>query len=308
MPRVSQTRLTEKDHGVQLASGEYRREMTVSGRGRFYELHVPPSLDTTKPVPVVFVFHGGLGQPAAIRWQTKMDGVSDKNGFIAVYPAGSGPLGGRSLLTWNAGGGAMGYAAKRQIDDMAFVRAIRNDLSGFFDLDPSRVYATGLSNGAQLCYRLAREMADVFAAIAPVGATMTVFGPPPARPVSVVHFHGLEDQNVPFNGGRGEKAKAVFSHRSVEDTVAYWVAANKCAQEAVVVSRENVTIISYGKGSGGAEVVLCKLRDGGHTWPGGDTSSKREAAIVGRVSTAINASQFMWDFFQRHPKKGQAHD
>ena len=77
------------------------RTLTVNGLERTYLIHVPPGLATDQPVPLVFVFHG-LGEGANLIQQASgLNEISDTNGFIVVYPNGSGPS---SALSWNAGG------------------------------------------------------------------------------------------------------------------------------------------------------------------------------------------------------------
>jgi polyhydroxybutyrate depolymerase len=121
-----------------------------------------------QPVPLVFVFHG-LGEAANLIQQASgMNAVSDANGFIVVYPNGSGSSG---ALSWNAGK-CCGYALKNNVDETAFIRQIIVDVGTFAQIDPKRTYASGFSNGGLLSYRLACEMSDTFAAVAPVAGVL----------------------------------------------------------------------------------------------------------------------------------------
>jgi polyhydroxybutyrate depolymerase len=303
-PLKQQTEIRDGAQG--LGPGEYVRHLNHGGRKRFYEVHVPPGYKPGTPTPVVLVYHGGGGQPTHIRWQTKMDGTSDRHGFIAVYPAGTGLLE-RRLLTFNAGGGAVGYAARENVDDVEFTRALLDDLARFFTVDADRVYATGLSNGGMLAYRLACELSDRIAAVAPVGASVSVPDCRPARPVSVMHIHGAEDRAVPMQGGVGPVGKTGFRHRSVADSVGRFIQANGLSPQPTKTWQAGAaTFTQYGPGANGAEVLLVTVGDGGHTWPGGDVSSEAEAKLVGRVSRAIAASEEIWKFFSRHTRTGPA--
>ena len=116
---------------------------------------------------------------------------ADQEGFIAVYPNGTGRL--EPMLTWN-GGNCCGYAQWNNVDDVGFTRALLDDLAKVVNVDAKRVFATGISNGGIMCYRLASELSDRIAAIAPVSGTMGTLTCNPKRPVSVIHFHGTEDR------------------------------------------------------------------------------------------------------------------
>ena len=274
------------------------------GRDRFAVVHVPKSYQPGKPTPLVLVFHGGGGFPEVIRYQSQMDKVSDREGFIAAYPAGSGVLR-NALLTFNAGT-CCGWALGHRIDDVGFVNALLDELEKQYSIDPDRVYSTGLSNGAMLSYRLACELSDRIAAIAPVAATIGVSGCKPKRPVSVIHFHGLQDHNAMFNGGKGPKSISQTDMKSVPETIEMWVKLNGCPPTPTEETRGEATRLAYGPGRDGSEVVLWKLADGGHTWPGGEITRLENWYGLGKVNRDISASDLMWEFFKRHPRSGRA--
>jgi polyhydroxybutyrate depolymerase len=279
-------------------------KLEVGGRERFAIVHLPHHRRPEKPAPLVLVFHGGGGFPDAIRFQSNMDAVSDREGFIAVYPAGTGILR-NALLTFNAGT-CCGYALEHHVDDVGFTAALLDALAKRYPVDPDRVYATGHSNGAMMAYRLACELSDRIAAIAPVSATMGVRDCHPTRPVSVIHFHGLEDKNALFAGGKGPKSFSQVDMRPVPDTIAEWVRLDGCPAEPTETKRGAATRLAYGPGRDGAEVVLWKLANGGHTWPGGQVGRLEAWYGVGNVNRDISASDLMWEFFRRHPRSGRA--
>jgi polyhydroxybutyrate depolymerase len=161
------------------------------------------------------------------------------------------------------------------------------------------VFATGLSNGGMMCYRLAAELSDRIAAIAPVAGTMALVETHPARPVPVMHFHGTEDKIAPAEGsGKGR----VF--RSVEENIQIWCRVNGCPTTPQVTALDDrvqdgttVACKVYGPGKDGAEVVLYEIIGGGHTWPGQPPPVK----FLGRSTFDISANDLMWEFFQKHP-------
>ena len=97
----------------------------ITLRDRAYILHVPAKLGPRPPL--VLNFHGGGGNATQHQKYSQMDAVADREGFLVVYPEGSGPLEGR-LQTWNAGG-CCGMAVRDNIDDVAFVRRLLDDLA-----------------------------------------------------------------------------------------------------------------------------------------------------------------------------------
>jgi polyhydroxybutyrate depolymerase len=192
------------------------------------------------------------------------------------------------------------------VDDVGFVRAILDDLGSVANIDAKRVFATGMSNGGIISYRLASELSDRIAAIAPVGGPMGTETCNPKRPVSVIHFHGTEDEYAPFKGGKGTRSISGTDFYSVDHSIKAWVRANGCPEEPVVIKLPDtvedgmtVTKKSYGPGKGGAEVVLIEIEGGGHTWPGQEPRVK----FLGKTTKDISANELIWEFFQKHPMK-----
>jgi polyhydroxybutyrate depolymerase len=276
------------------------RSLTVGGRKRTYHVHVPPGYGRHKPAPVVLALHGATMTGPLMAWFSGLDRKADEAGFLAVYPEGTG---GRWSHYWN-GGDCCGPAVRADVDDVAFVDALLDDLAGAYDVDPRRVFATGVSNGAMMAYRLASELSGRVAAIAPVAGTMATETCQPQRPLSVLHFHGTEDEYVPFAGGKGRKSLTGVHHRSVEHSVRAWVRANGCREEPATETlpdraRDGTTVAikTYGGGGGGAEVVLVVIEGGGHTWPGREPGTR----VLGRSTRNVAANDLMWEFFERHP-------
>ncbi|HEX2666860.1 MAG TPA: PHB depolymerase family esterase [Gammaproteobacteria bacterium] len=269
---------------------------------RSYLLHLPDPLPNTA-MPVVVVLHGGGGNSESIAQQTRFDAMADKNGFIVVYPNGTDQvrplmnmLGKPGLLTWNAGG-CCGYARDQNVDDVGFIRAVVMEVVKDNGADPKRIYATGISNGGMMAYRLACEASDLFAAVAPVAAVQEAKDCKPAHPVSVFHIHGGNDENVPLAGGVGKKALEKESRPPVQDSLDFWVKQDGCT--VTVRSQEpGVDMVNYGACEEGTDVQFFLVRDGGHSWPGG----ARVAEFLDAPSPALNATEAIWDFFSKHAK------
>jgi polyhydroxybutyrate depolymerase len=186
---------------------------------------------------------------------------------------------------------------------VAFIGKLLDDLATVVNVDEKRVYACGMSNGAMMCYRLAAEMSDRIAAIAPVAGTIAVRESQPARPVPVIHFHGTNDKLVPYETAAG-KVRASFRGMSVEDSISTWAKLNDCddsSKATDVLSKPEddlkVTRTIYGPGMNGAEVVLIVVEGGGHTWPG------RKPRFRGKSALNLPANDLIWEFFEKHPMK-----
>lgn len=271
------------------------------GVERTYRLHLPSSYDGEKPVPLLLAFHGGGGDGAGMERLTHLSEIADRHGFAVVYPDGID-------RNWNDGRPEINPG----VDDVGFVKDLLAELDGRYAIDESRVYSTGISNGGFFSFRLAFDMPEGIAAIAPVAALMTEIlysRPAPSLPMPVALIEGTDDPLVPWDGGgvgfgRGTRGTVV----SASDTISYWVEHDGCtpgpvektlpdadpADGTLVVSEE------YGGGRDGSRVILYRVEGGGHTWPGG-WQYLRERAI-GRTSRDFDAGEAVWEFCRGHTR------
>jgi len=277
---------------------DLERSVVSGGGSRSYRVHVPPSLPRGSPVPVVLVLHGGGGNAAGIAKMTGMDGAADRNGFLAVYPNGTGILRDR-LLTWNAGA-CCGWAMREKVDDAAFVRKLLDALSSEWRVDEGRVFATGLSNGGMMAYRLGCELGDRIAAVAPVAGALDVAPCTPSRPVSLIAFHGTADQHVVYEGGVPKKQvdRQSRSDTSVAKSVGFFVNLDGCGKEPAREQKGSVIRETWTGCRDGTGVALVTIVGGGHAWPGGSAW----APWADVPTREVDASQEMWDFFSRHAR------
>ncbi|MGY3264077.1 extracellular catalytic domain type 1 short-chain-length polyhydroxyalkanoate depolymerase [Lysobacter sp. HA35] len=279
------------------APGDYLYEIRHDGIVRMYRVHVPRSYRPGHPMPLLVALHGGGGD---MDWQADdskygLITASETHGFIAVFPNGFSRMPGGHLATWNAGH-CCGAARDRDIDDVGFIRMVVDNVEHQLDIDRSRVYATGMSNGAMMAYRLACEAADMFRAIAPVAGTDNTTHCTPSRPVAVAHFHARNDDHVLFDGGAGPGAfrdtSMVTDFTSVPATIDAWSRHDGCrAPPRRVLSVPAAYCELRTPCDGVAKVQLCVTETGGHSWPGGH-KDRGEAA-----SRAISANDVMWRFF-----------
>ncbi len=287
---------------------------TPDGGLRGAIVHVPASYDPTKPAMLVLNFHGLLEPNTLQETVTHMSDTSDQRGFIVAYPAG---LDVGLGLSWNAG-----TCCGNTANDVGFVRDLVTKLESDYCIDPKRVFATGLSNGAMLSYRLACEAADVFAAVAPVAGAVVVSPCSPSRPVPILAVHGTGDTIVPFNGGL-DGIVHLLEFPPVSYSIDLWKDLDACpnsplpdgasevpmpdestfdggpnpslfAGSTLVSQKGDAACHTWSGCKDGSEVELCTIVDGGHSWPGGP-------ALVGKSSVDIDATNTIIDFFEKHP-------
>lgn len=259
-----------------------------SGRKREYLLYVPPSYDRSRPTPLVISLHGAGTWPVQQRDLSGWNRLADRQGFIVVYPSGSRYSGTRVWHLEDAG-------------EVAFISALIDKLESDYNIDPSRIYANGLSNGGGMSFVLSCRLPDRIAAVGMVGAAQLLpFSSCADRnAVPMIAFHGTADRMAPYRGGASCVADQLFPDQLT--WTADWAARNRCgpkpvdAAVAVDVSRR-----SYPDCAGNADVVLYTIHGGGHTWPGGQPLPEW---FAGTTSRSIDATGQMWAFFREHPLK-----
>lgn len=299
VPMVSAQEAESKEP-VALGTGDHSRTLMMGDLKRYYIVHVPGNYDPKTPTPVVLALHGAGMNGSMMVWFTGLNKTADENGFIVVYPSGTGR---GTFLTWNAGG-LIGRMKPERVDDVAFMGALLDELATLVNVDSKRVYACGMSNGGMMCYRLAAEMSDRFAAFAPVAGTMATDNSEPKRPVPIMHFHGTKDDIVPF-GPPHRPMPPLVQLKGVEETVQTWVKLNECNETPVTdeLSKEGdktkVTRQTYSGGKDGSEVISIVIEGGGHTWPG----RQLPVGFLGKAARNISANELIWEFFKKHQLK-----
>jgi polyhydroxybutyrate depolymerase len=297
-------------HKIPEDPNTFLREFLFDGLQRTYKIHIPPSLPENFSPALIFVLHGGGGTGDGMERLLTLGGfntLSDENNFIVVYPDGI-------EKNWNDGRKNTSDPAHEQnIDDVGFINALIENLTVEFNIDQNRIYSTGISNGAMMSYRLALELPEKIAAIAPVAGAIPIDilpETPLSIPLSVCVISGTSDPLVPWEGGIvGTKKNPRGVVISVPDSVMYWVNNNKCdnTPETILLPDTSPTdgtrvyYHKYSNGENNTEVVLYEIKDGGHTWP--DGSQYLPKILVGKTCRDINANQVIWDFFNNHPKQ-----
>ena len=266
--------------------------IAIDGRTRTYLLNLPPNFDSTGPFPLVVALHGFGGRAIQMEHDYHLTEKSNSAKFIVVYPEGTpndGPLG---LQNWNAGT-CCEAAQEQNVNDVGFISRLIQKLVRQYKVNPKKVYVTGMSNGAMMTYRLACEIPNQIAAIAPVSGTLLTTQPcQPSRAVPVLHIHSVIDTKVPYAGGIG-----LGNHYfpPVDSTLHVWSAINGCdANPRVVFDNALYAQWQFMACRAGGAVLLNLTKDGGHSWPGG--LPPRPGADA--PSEAFSATDVIWDFFK----------
>lgn len=277
--------------------GDHTFTIMHGGMSRKYLVHVPTKYDPAVPTPVLFALHGGGGDMNhhANDRNYGLISKSEREGFIAVFPNGYSKWNSGKLATWNSGS-CCGEARDKNTDDVGFIKAVVDRVTRQLNIDRNKIFATGMSNGGMMSYRLACELSDTFSAIAAVAGTDGTTACQPKKPISVLHIHARNDDHVLFNGGAGPNAfrdkSKVADFVSVPVTISRWVKTNGCsATSKKVLDKPGASCELYSQCQGNVKVQLCVTDTGGHSWPGG-VKPRGESP-----STAISANDVMWDFF-----------
>jgi polyhydroxybutyrate depolymerase len=240
-----------------LAPGETTTTLQVGGAARSFILQVPQGYTGKTPVPLVIDWHSLLSTGAAQKRGSGYEALSEKEGFIVAWPNGIDNA-------WNVGPCC---TDSRTLDDVAFARAIVDDLKKRACIDSKRVYAGGYSMGGGMSHHLACNAADVFAAVAPSAFDLLTEDEQPckpARPISVVMFRGTLDPVVPYAGGASRPPNGLdvtIHFRGAEATFKRWSELNGCTGAP---SDSGDGCKTYSACAEGTEVTLCTKQGGGH--------------------------------------------
>ncbi len=286
---------------------EARQDITVDGVARWYLLTTPPTHNGTGPLPLVVDLHG-LAEGATLHAETtQFSPTAQANGFMVVFPEGTG-----SPVSWNIAPSTSGHPNH----DIDFMNAMLDALEKSQCVDESRLYATGLSDGALFTSLLACTMANRFAAFAPVAGVVVPSPCDPGRKVPILAFHGTADPILYFNGGIGT---AVLNHalgggpapttttpppvnlngKGYPANVKAWAAKDGCNLQPTDRKVSAHVILRTYRCPPGAAVEFYIILGGGHAWPGSKVSASL-ASITGPSTFEINATAIIWRFFQQH--------
>ena len=255
---------------------------------RDYIIHIPASYDGNSSIPLVLCFHGYGGSALGLSY-TNFNYVADTAGFIVVYPQGTLLQG---VTHWNVGG----WTLASNTDDVGFISSLLDSLSDQYNIDQTRIYSTGMSNGGYMSFLLACQLSNRIAAIASVTGSMTpqmYNACDPQRPVPILQIHGTNDQTVPYFGDPTWT-------ESINNVLQFWVDYNNCSALPATYALPDINMfdgstverLTWYNGDNSVVTDHLKVIGGGHDWFG----------VWGNMD--IHSSAEIWNFFTQYDING----
>lgn len=255
------------DDGI-TESGDYAGTLVSDDLEREFLIHVPDGYDPETAVPLVITFHGFNEGAERHATSSEFLGLSDDVGFVVVIPQGRG-----ANPSWRVSAAAN----RRSRSDTQFTRDLIQFMQDHLNIDSDRIYITGFSMGGGLANRIACDLSEVVAAVAPVAG----FYQPddecePQQPVPMITLHGLVDNDVPFNGDANSP--------HVGELYEAWAGWNECTVEPVDAALDDgVNAKTWLECRNNATVTVITYDDLGHVFP------EDGAALI-------------WEFFEEHSR------
>lgn len=212
-------------------------------------IHLPNNQVPTRKVPLLIAFHGTGGSPHSMEQGTRFDQVADANGFVVAYLGSADQTHPWSPHVWP--------------QDVPYVSSTIDQLIAGDNVDPSRVYVMGFSNGAAFTFKLGCSLSSKLAAIVPVSAVMnpTLEGPCTlTHPIAELSIIGSADGLI--NGAPPRVLSAA-------QTAANWRAGDGCSStRAALSSLVGPTVQqSWTPCTDGSAVGLYVVQGGTHIYP-----------------------------------------
>jgi polyhydroxybutyrate depolymerase len=273
---------------------------------RDYLIHIPPGYDGRKKLPMVVVVHGAFDTAKGIEEIAGFNKIADRETFIVLYPNGIGILG--YLQHWNAGH-CCGKAQADDIDDVGFVSTAIESAGHQVQIDPTRIYMVGFSNGGMFTYRFASEKSHMLAGAAALAASIGSRTPAdekiwqipqPTHSVPFLIMHGTADKSVPFEGKASQRKGTPRFYQSVEASVGFWRSKNGCYDALPpqqLLDGDAAQLTKWSDCTSGKTVWLIALKGWGHIWPGPYFTAKLKKDDPFKD---FDAAEIIWNFFSNH--------
>jgi polyhydroxybutyrate depolymerase len=260
------------------------------GIDRQYLYYEPTNLNEN--MPLIFVMHGFTGDANSMRNYSEMNQIADQYGFAVCYPRGTFDSNGNRF--WNVG---YAFHQTETVNDVGFLTELAEYLQITHNLNPDYTFATGFSNGGEMCYMLACEAYNTFKAVAPVAGMIMqdiLDGCDDSPPIPLFEIHGSQDNVTPLSGDPNNN-DGWGAYPSIAFTINYFVQKNECTtintETLPNIDNSDGSFVDSAKNFNGInnnEVWYYEVVGGGHDWPGS----------WGNMD--INAGEEAWLFFQNH--------
>ena len=279
---------SKDDKETECVNSEHEGYRTVvqGDNTREYILHVPSSYDSNTPTPLVINFHG-FGDCAANYAMNvgdfyELNSVADDNNFLVAYPQGV--VREKESPEWDPGDNS---STNINENDPYFTEQLIASINSEFNVDLSRVYATGYSNGGMMSYGLACTRSDIIAAAGIMSGVMLGGDCTPNEYTSIIHFHGVADEVLPIEGND--------DYQSVSEGIDFWREHNNIPAANIISTELNngdVVRETYAGGNENTAVILYTInsefgKEGGHVWFSEDIDG-------------VSPNKRLWDFLSTY--------
>jgi len=262
----------------------FHRFIEYQGYKRDFAYYLPASYNSSDHIPLEINLHGANGNAWNEIGNSYFKTVADRENFILLMPqALLGTFGGETYYQWNAH-----YIFSW--DDVSLLNYLIDYMYTKYEIDLSRVYISGMSNGGFMTFFTARGLQSRVAAIAPISGLISsnVFANYLLnRSMPLCYMHGTADNIVKIDG-----------YPSADTIISFWITNNKCnrtpqvSQLPDIAKDDNstVTLYQYTGQAPDSEIQYYKIVGGGHSIPGNEQGANMD----------INAYEVIWSFFSRH--------
>ena len=262
------------------------------GEERTFSLAVPPDAAPNEPLPLVVALHGAGGSSEQMEVSAGFGELGREQGFVVLTPQARG-----DTRIWDV---------QPSGPDVQYLEDLLDEVEGKLCIDTDRVNLTGFSMGGVMSLTLACRDPERIAAVAPVAGVVQIDGCDPSTTVPLLAMHGTADDAMRFDGTFAPNVGFLVGTAagpSREALVDSWAEQNGCAPDAATTKIEpDVEHLTYACPVGGS-VEMYIVDDGGHTWPGSE-STPYGRAVAGKTTQAIDGTRVIWDFFQQHARAG----
>jgi polyhydroxybutyrate depolymerase len=268
--------------------GDYHETMQIDGRERTFTIHVPQGYDPKKPMPVMILNHGLSQTGQLIEEQFNANKVSDRDGFIAIYPDSVNWFDVKDLRTWDSGNGLV--LPGQHSGDIQFMDNIINTAKAQLNVDDRRVFMVGHSNGGMMTYAAAPALSGELAGIGILSSTMSGHEPQPKEPLTLFNAHGTADSIIPYEGITDtppvlrDVGVPVFQPATFGTD--YYKKLDGITEPYTVTRNGKQTIITAANPANGTAVEQVTIDGADHVW--GDSEQVLEQA---------------WNFLKDHPRQ-----
>ncbi len=280
-----------KDTGQHLHVGLNHLSVKVKTQdgydNRGYDVYVPKNYDGKAPVPMMMILHGVAGGGTAslhlMETDTGMDKLADEKNMIVVYPWAK-PNDNKLTVfghtfhagqidSWNSPGAGLSTTEKGY-DDVDYIKGILSQLhaSQGINVDRSRQYIAGFSEGAEFAQHVVGRLPGEFAGIGSVHGTLLgteQLRAPGKDPMPYVGILSDSDHMLPIEGGRGLMTTFMTKVSDSQPLNQFKKAAeaDSCVGQPTVEIVEHVQITQYQPEQCGGYPVTQYVIKGG--WRGG---------------------------------------